>query len=366
MWKKGVGGKPSATFLRCSLWRAEKKKQARWQTSTTAAATSKLPQPLFRSRASSSSSSSANAKAPLLPRHYSSSKMQQGGGEEEAKGFGHLFTTQAVDYARFRPDYPPQLFRTLFDFMKKEDEAEATPPMGQRGDEAEEKYQRVGALAVDVGCGTGQVAKVLAAHFDRVIGVDPSAKQLQAAEEAENITYLEGLSESLPFIESHTVDLLASAQAAHWFDLPRFYKEAKRVLKPGGTVALWGYSLCSLDNAEADEILRDYHFNVLGPYWEKQRQLVDNKYVHIQLPFAQSQRVEFLMKKEMTFEEFIGYLGTWSALKTMRERNQFAPEQDPLHLLRRRLLDIFSLSSRTGPDMISVTFPAFLLFGKNH
>jgi spermidine synthase len=43
------------------------------------------------------------------------------------------------------------------------------------------------------------------------------------------------------------------ASSAHWFDLPPFYKEAQRVLKKNGVVAIWGYSICQLDNPVAHE-----------------------------------------------------------------------------------------------------------------
>lgn len=43
-------------------------------------------------------------------------------------------------------------------------------------------------------------------------------------------------------LASGSVDVLTSVQACHWFDLPAFYAEAGRVLKPGtGIMALIGY-----------------------------------------------------------------------------------------------------------------------------
>jgi hypothetical protein len=37
------------------------------------------------------------------------------------------------------------------------------------------------------------------------------------------------------------------------FDLPRFYAEAHRVLRPGGVLAAWGYDLCKLNDEDADK-----------------------------------------------------------------------------------------------------------------
>lgn len=50
-----------------------------------------------------------------------------------------------------------------------------------------------------------------------------------------------GPAEELPFPDG-SVDLLTAASAAHWFDIERFLKEAARVLKPHGCIALLGYT----------------------------------------------------------------------------------------------------------------------------
>ncbi|PKU26933.1 hypothetical protein llap_22763 [Limosa lapponica baueri] len=48
--------------------------------------------------------------------------------------------------------------------------------------------------------------------------------------------------EELPF-EDASVDLLTSFTAAHWFDTEKFMREANRVVKPGGCVAISTYTL---------------------------------------------------------------------------------------------------------------------------
>lgn len=99
-------------------------------------------------------------------------------------------------------------------------------------------------------------------HFDRVIGLDPSAKMVDAAitpstpdlpsnliphpadgakGKLGQVEYRQGYSESLDFLADGSVDLVTSGQAAHWFDYPKFWKELTRVLRPGGSVCLYGY-----------------------------------------------------------------------------------------------------------------------------
>ena len=52
-----------------------------------------------------------------------------------------------------------------------------------------------------------------------------------------------GQSEVLPF-EDNSVDLVTCCQAIHWFDIPKFYQDVNRVLRPkGGVLAVYGYHL---------------------------------------------------------------------------------------------------------------------------
>ena len=127
--------------------------------------------------------------------------------------------TGGAEYATYRPSYPTQVSSFLADLV---------PSTG---------------LAVDVGCGTGQLSSQLANHFDRVIGVDPSESQVAAAVEHPNITYQVARAEDLP-LEDSSVDLVTAAQSAHWFSLPDFYAEARRVGRDGALIALVSYGSC--------------------------------------------------------------------------------------------------------------------------
>ena len=65
----------------------------------------------------------------------------------------------------------------------------------------------------------------------------------------------------LPF-DDQSVDLVSCCQAIHWFDIPKFYQEVNRVLKPEqGVLAIYGYHLTgpspSVQTAKQLEELRD-------------------------------------------------------------------------------------------------------------
>jgi SAM-dependent methyltransferase len=249
-------------------------------------------------------------------------------------GFGHLFDSQGADYERFRPDYPPTLYQQIFDFAH-------FGPGGMQ-------------LAVDIGCGTGQVTKILSQYFKKVKGFDPSTKMLENAIKAENICYALGTCDKID-VASASVDLLTSAQAAHWFDLPKFYQELKRVLRPGGVVAIWGYGLCTLPNERASQILYKYHTEVMGDYWDPNRKLLDAGYTHIDLPFGRKDRKTLSIKKQLSFSDFMGYMGTQSCLKTYREKHPHEP--NPALQLADMLFEALQL--RSGAEEIEVAYPTY-------
>lgn len=54
--------------------------------------------------------------------------------------------------------------------------------------------------------------------------------------------------------EDSSLSLIISAQAAHWFDLPYFYNEAKRTLKDNGVLAVFGYAFVQAHGQHADKL----------------------------------------------------------------------------------------------------------------
>jgi SAM-dependent methyltransferase len=119
---------------------------------------------------------------------------------------------------------------------------------------------RSGHPVLDVGSGTGIFTRQLAAalQVNPVIGIEPSAP-MRARAEAEqdhgSITYLDGVAERLPF-EDATARAVVAATAAHWFDRPAFYREAARVLVPGGIFAIVEYVRDEASSAAARAVVK--------------------------------------------------------------------------------------------------------------
>ncbi|MBI4989005.1 MAG: class I SAM-dependent methyltransferase [Rhodocyclales bacterium] len=225
--------------------------------------------------------------------------------------FKDHFSSQAPDYARFRPDYPGELFAWL---------AEIAPSRG---------------TAWDCGTGSGQAALGLAPHFERVIATDPSARQLAHARPHPGIEYRRAPAE-VSLLDTASADLITVAQAIHWFDLARFYAEARRVLKPGGIIAAWTYTLLDVE-AGIDELVSDYYRNVVGPYWPPERRMVDDRYRSLPFPFEAVAAPAFEIRTKWSLDDLLGYLGTWSATQAYAK----AKGSDPLVEFSRRLAPLW-------------------------
>ena len=161
--------------------------------------------------------------------------------------------------------------------------------------------------------GSGQAAVGLAAHFARVIATDPSTGQLAQAAAHPRIEYRCTPAE-VSLLDTASADLVTVAQAIHWFDLDRFYAEAKRVLKPGGIIAAWTYTLLDVE-AGIDKLVSDYYRNVVGPYWPPERKMVDDRYRSLPFPFDPVATPPFEIRTEWSQADLLGYLGTWSATR---------------------------------------------------
>lgn len=197
------------------------------------------------------------------------------------------FRTGGNAYARYRPDYPPELAGLLAE------------PCAATG------------TALDVGCGTGQLTTVLAERFERVVGADTSADQLAHAEAHPNVDYRAGSAEALP-VDDGSADLVVAAQAAHWFDLDRFYPEVRRVARPGAVVALVSYGVPYIEGP-ANAVFQRFYWQELPPFWPPERRHVETGYADLPFPFEPLEPPELSIRKAWPLADFLGYLGTWSA-----------------------------------------------------
>jgi SAM-dependent methyltransferase len=244
--------------------------------------------------------------------------------------FKDHFSGHAGAYARYRPDYPAELFGYL---------ASLTP-----------RHE----IALDCATGSGQAAIGLAEHFDLVVASDGSVSQLLNAQQHPRVAYVGNLAEQ-PALKDRSVDLVAAAQAAHWFDHGRFYREVKRVLKPDGAAALWTYGLAYIE-PQVDAVVRHFYSEVVGSYWPPERRWVESAYRDLPFELREVAAPTFQLQLQWDLDTFIGYVGTWSAV----QRYTKATGVDPLPALREQIEPWWN--SPETPR--SVVWPLHLRIGK--
>lgn len=239
------------------------------------------------------------------------------------------FSTQSADYAKFRPVYPQELIDYLLSLTKTH------------------------GTCWDCGTGNGQLAVELAKTFQKIQATDISEKQLGNATQRSNIAYSFQPAEETNFPDQH-FDLITVAQAAHWFDHTRFNREVKRTLKPDGVIALFGYGLVKVEGAPG-EIVKDFYWNVTHPFWDPERNHIEEEYRTIPFPFEEIRDVPaFAIHNEMTLDQLTGYIGTWSAVQHYIKANGHSPI-DKLYE---------DLEKVWKEETYQVTFPIFTRIGR--
>lgn len=246
---------------------------------------------------------------------------------EISAGPKDYFSSHAQLYAAFRPTYPEELYQFIFDHVKEK------------------------SIAWDCATGNGQVAGFLSKHFKDVYATDISQQQLDNAIQADNIHYSLSPAEITTFPDNN-VDLITVGQALHWFDLDKFYREVKRVSKPNGVLAVWGYSFLSISST-IDPLILDFYENTVGPYWDNARKLVEDSYRSIPFPFKEIQTPAFYNKFRWNLEQLEGYLTTWSSTQKYIRENNF----NPVIPLLEKIKPLWEI------EFQEITFPVFMRTG---
>lgn len=128
----------------------------------------------------------------------------------------NAFGPAAADYERARPSYPPGSIEIL----------------------RRELGIGPGARVCDLAAGTGKLTRLLVPTGADVVAVEPvPGMRDQLSEVLPEIEVLDGTAEAIPF-DDDSLDAVTVAQAFHWFKFDEALSEIRRVLRPGGGLAI--------------------------------------------------------------------------------------------------------------------------------
>lgn len=103
-----------------------------------------------------------------------------------------------------------------------------------------------GKIVADIGTGTGMSAFGIARYASKVYGIEPEKAMRDRAEQNRekygitNVDFLDGKAQEIP-LPDNSVDVVTAIYAViipTETELPKFFKEAERVTKPGGLVIM--------------------------------------------------------------------------------------------------------------------------------
>jgi SAM-dependent methyltransferase len=154
--------------------------------------------------------------------------------DEQVNAYDTTSSSEWDAYTKYRPKYPSQLFDRVFAFHQS--------------------HGGAFHAAHDAGCGPGITAAVLSQRFQRVICSDYSANAVEAAKNIltefsreNNLqtewTFRQSAAEDMAaWIAPDSLDMVTMSECLHWTDTAKTMAAVAKVLKPGGTFAVWYYS----------------------------------------------------------------------------------------------------------------------------
>ncbi len=129
------------------------------------------------------------------------------------------FSDRVSNYVKYRPGYPPGILDLFKDRMGL----------------------HAGSVVADIGCGPGNSSELFLEFGCSVLGVEPNEPMRAAAANAfagnRNFTPVDGTAQETG-LATDSIDIVVAGQAFHWFSEKAAVDEFRRILKPGGHVAL--------------------------------------------------------------------------------------------------------------------------------
>jgi SAM-dependent methyltransferase len=244
----------------------------------------------------------------------------------------NTFAEQSAAYASARPKYPADLFRWI---------------SGQCEDRQS---------AWDCATGNGQAAVSLADDFAHVDATDLSAEQVAHALPHPRVRYSVASAEACG-LPGGEYDLVAVAQALHWFRFEQFWLEVRRVARPNAFFCAWAYNWPETPLAVDQGLVTPFRA-LIQPYWASRNRIGWNGYraEEVCFPFDRVPTPRLAIEVAWTLGQLVDYLKTWSAFKLSREDASARASLDDLLKRARSLVP--------AGEVIPIRMPLNVLAGR--
>ena len=236
------------------------------------------------------------------------------------------FNEKSEFYNKYRPNYSNELVDCIVSELNSLDDCIA-----------------------DIGCGTGIFTKQLVERNCKVIGIEPN---LEMYEKAKNnlpgIKVINSTSEDTT-LDSNSINIITVAQALHWFNIDEFVKEAKRILKQDGKIAIV-YNIVD----DSKDVVKEFKY-IHENYCENHNNHNRNFDELFESIFGDNYILkEFSNNQKYTYEEFMGYESSMSYSLT-KEDNRYNEYIESLN-------NLFNKYSKDG--ILELPMNSKLAFGK--
>ena len=226
-----------------------------------------------------------------------------------------VYGDKAEKYARYRWDYATEAINTVY-------------RVGQLN---------AASVVADIGAGTGIWTRHFIGRVGQVFAVEPNAEMRRMAAQTlagcSACVLVDGMSDATG-LPDHSIDLVSVAQAIHWFNPDSTRKEFRRILKPGGWLAILR-NLITHDalNLAISELYRaDYGFEAhQSPFNLSWKPLI------FYFGNGRFQRIRYGLSFEQNWERFFGAL-----LSTAGMPDETHPRFPALEKAAREVFERFS------------------------
>ncbi|MHB8233390.1 MAG: class I SAM-dependent methyltransferase [Solirubrobacteraceae bacterium] len=208
------------------------------------------------------------------------------------------FADVAHAYDRGRPEYAPAVVGAI----------------------AAELRVPAGGHVLDLAAGTGKLTRALLAGGLDVVAVEPQAPLREILATSIGVERVrEGTAEAIPLPDA-SVAAVTVADAMHWFDHVVALTEIRRVLRPGGGLAVlttvpdWGKASWAHEVGSLIGEMRPQHPHFDGPPWQDALAAADG--------WDRLREIRVTSSQPMPAERFIDYVASISWVAALPERDR--------------------------------------------